>query len=68
MILKTKAKCPYCGFEWPLKVEDAEGKKFVLCYPEDGGCDKWYVVFYSTKVTTTSHKIEGQELEKENQP
>ena len=61
MDISTKVKCPYCGREQGLKVSTQYGKEIVCCGAEDGGCDKYYAVFWVTNVSTEAHTIGGQE-------
>lgn len=63
MRLKAKTTCPYCGHSQLVTVAHPSGQEIVICYPEDGGCDKYYSVFYRTTATANSYKIEIPEQE-----
>jgi transcription elongation factor Elf1 len=47
--------CPYCGYSnhaW-VKMDD-DGKPLVVsCDPENGGCDRYFVVIHHISVKTT---------------
>ena len=49
-------KCPMCGHINKLELDEEEvvlpEKPFIrLCYPEDGGCDNYFVVVIHMKIT-----------------
>ena len=53
-------KCPMCGHINKLDLNEGEvifpGKPFVtLCYPEDGGCDNYFVVVVHMKITAAGY-------------
>jgi hypothetical protein len=60
--LFTNVKCPYCGNIQRVKVDinDAEySKRIKLCYPDDGGCNEYFAVFFSLIIQSDALKIEG---------
>lgn len=57
MTLSTKVKCPYCGHEQNCNVDKAVGHEVTLCYPEDGGCDNYYAVFWKASLSATTGTI-----------
>jgi hypothetical protein len=63
MAVIVKAECPHCGHSQPLSIECREGKAVVLCNPADGGCGRWYAVFYGVSVTVKSCKISKENEE-----
>lgn len=42
MTKRIEVICPYCGFKDSLYLE--EGLHTLLCDPEEGGCDEYYVI------------------------
>jgi len=69
MIVETSAKimataqCPYCGHKNIIVATTTHGIQIVLCDPDDGGCDKYFVANHSTTVEVRSHRIEESEAE-----
>lgn len=59
--MKTKVKCPYCGYENNVEInsENAIEKQVILCDCEDGGCDRYFVAFIRVHVETEGKGIEG---------
>lgn len=65
MALSTKINCPYCEHEQDVTADDLIGQDIVLCPPEEGGCDTWYVVFYRVTLSAKSYVI-GTEKQRTN--
>lgn len=61
--MKTKIKCPYCGKENSVLVEDGRyfQKQITTCDLEEGGCDKDFVVETHISINAECKKIEGEE-------
>lgn len=58
----VEVKCPYCGAVQKTITEHEWGEKQVmLCYPEEGGCDRYFVADIKVSIEATGLKIEGQE-------
>lgn len=41
---KTRITCPYCGTEHDAVLNTLRGPQTILCYPENRGCDEYFVV------------------------
>jgi hypothetical protein len=61
--MTTKVKCPYCGKEVAISVEDGQyfQKQIATCYIDDGGCDKDFVVDTYISISAKCKKIEGED-------
>lgn len=59
--MKSKVKCPYCGWENNLLInpEKVMEQQIILCDCNEGGCDKYFAAFTEIKVQNTGKKIEG---------
>ncbi len=64
---RVEVKCPYCGAQVPER-GDAFAMNIGLCYPEDGGCDKYFAFKIEKTVNVRTHKIEGQEKAGRDKP
>jgi hypothetical protein len=49
-----QVRCPTCDrahyFGPDVTGEDASGEELMLCRPEDGGCGRFFAVFWTTSV------------------
>ena len=55
-------KCPYCGtIHTALLDNDWGGKQILLCYPDNGGCDRYFVADIRITIEAKGLKIEGEE-------
>ena len=62
----TDVKCPMCGHINKLDLKDGEevfpGKPFItLCYPEEGGCDRYFVVVVRIKITANAYAYNDED-------
>lgn len=57
-----RTKCPYCRktMRHFVTIDNVDDRFVVLCDPEDGGCDAWYVVVTETVVNAKPLRIEGE--------
>jgi len=56
-------ECPYCGTKQNMVYDDDDGepeRRVTLCWPVNGGCNKYFVVMAMVKVVTMVYKIEGE--------
>lgn len=62
MATSFSTKCPYCGISNSLMYDPMAlvGRDIVCCETTDGGCDRYYVVFWRTSVRWDVKVIEGQ--------
>jgi len=52
-------KCPYCHtLHYVTMKSDHIERKVVICYPEEGGCDRYYVVKIEVQLTAQTFKVE----------
>lgn len=49
--------CPYCGHKERM-IQDREGKQLVFCYPEEGGCDREFVVDFIFTIEAEVYTLE----------
>jgi hypothetical protein len=58
----VNVQCPYCKFNQNYKA--SEGFNTLLCYPEEGGCDKYFMIsMYFIPVVTTFFVEEAETTE-----
>ena len=69
--IKRLVKCPYCGFEnlWYCKDDEEPELHICHCEPDEGGCDRSFVLSFSSKIeiSFSTKKIEGEEKTHENE-
>ena len=51
-------KCPYCGTETNIDSDKQFEEKVILCDSDKGGCEEYFAVFTSAKLTSKVYKIE----------
>jgi len=56
--------CPYCGTRNQINPNNPDVKQYgmnvELCYPDNGGCDKYFAYKVDVRVVSESYKIEGE--------
>ena len=58
MLLIAKWKCPICGYENSIAIDDHESRSQVrFCDSDNGGCDNRVVVDVTVKVFATAKMI-----------
>lgn len=60
MKLTTKAKCPYCGFDFFVSSERAYQNQIEYCPSEKGGCDHMMVITTTAHLTAKVLKVEQE--------
>jgi len=65
-ILYIHVECPYCGTTQHINTDIVKnvsqyGLNLTLCYPEEGGCDRYFVYRINASITSKSYKIQDQE-------
>lgn len=60
--MNISAKCPYCGRpnKLPIDANNFTGRDIVNCDSENGGCDRYFVAFWTVAVRTDTKSIDGQ--------
>ena len=67
MTLRTEATCPYCKQTNGIYVDKPYGKDIILCEPDFGGCDVYFVVFYEATAQARSFVIGTKDDREANQ-
>lgn len=55
-------RCPYCGTEHSLALPAIYAPSVVACDADVGGCDRYFAVRASIKVSAEVLRIEGETL------
>lgn len=63
--LHAIVNCPYCKHVVKINypIEDYKIDDVILCDPEDGGCDEYFVIFSPYEVTYEVLSVRGLERE-----
>lgn len=59
----VKTTCPYCGWKQSRRYEES-GKQIINCWPDDGGCGKWYVIDLYVRVEHITYRLDKVDMNK----